>query len=91
MMQNLSSRVPRSVQSIAPTDNRESCALSGSIVDLGDLIHELRQPLSTIETLAYYLEMTSADQDRTPHLRQIREMIAQASRILERARVPGAN
>jgi signal transduction histidine kinase len=91
MMQNLSSQVPRSVQSIAPTDTREACALSGSIVDLGDLIHELRQPLSTIETLAYYLEMTSADQDRTPHLRQIRELIAQASRILERARVPGAN
>lgn len=91
MMQNLSSPISRSVQSIASPDNQDACALNGSIVDLEDLIHELRQPLSTIETLAYHLEMTCSDLTRSARLRQIREMIAQASLILDRARVPDRN
>jgi signal transduction histidine kinase len=91
MMQDLPSPISRSAQSIAHAEDQEACALNGSIVDLEDLIHELRQPLSTIEALAYYLELTSADSSKTSRLRQIREMIAQASLILERARVPDAN
>lgn len=91
MMQNLSSPILRSVQSVADAEEHEACTLKGSIVDLEDLIHELCQPLSTIETLAYHLELTSADLKRAARLRQIRELIAQASLILERARMPDAN
>jgi nitrogen-specific signal transduction histidine kinase len=91
MMQNLSSPISRSVQSIAPPDNQDACALNGSIVDLEDLIHELRQPLSTIEALAYHLELTCSDSTKKGRLRLIREMIAKASVILDRARVPSGN
>lgn len=48
-----------------------------------DLVHELRQPLSAIESLAYYLEMMTSDPKTTSHLQQIREMVTQANRILE--------
>jgi len=50
-----------------------------------ELAHELRQPLSTIESLAYYLEMTSADDQVCTHLQRIREMVDRASRILDHA------
>jgi len=53
---------------------------------LDDLVHELRQPLSVIESLAYFLEMTSKDEKFSPHLQQIQAMVRQASRILNQAR-----
>ena len=50
-----------------------------------EIIHELRQPLSVIDSLAYYLELTAADEKIYAHLDQIRAMVSQANRILERA------
>jgi signal transduction histidine kinase len=50
-----------------------------------EIIHELRQPLSVIDSLAYYLEITAADEKIYVHLDQIRAMVSQANRILERA------
>jgi hypothetical protein len=50
-----------------------------------DLAHALRQPLSTIESLAYYLELTTEDDQICRHLRQIRLMVDRANRILEQA------
>jgi hypothetical protein len=50
-----------------------------------DLLHELRQPLGVIDSLAYYLELTCADEKNFTHLRHIRAMVSQANRILERA------
>ncbi len=50
-----------------------------------DLAHELRQPLSTIESLAYYLEITTDDDEVCYHLKQIRSMVGRASQILEHA------
>jgi signal transduction histidine kinase len=47
-----------------------------------NLVHELRQPLSVIESLAYYLELTSKDEGASVHLRQIQSMVHQANRIL---------
>jgi nitrogen-specific signal transduction histidine kinase len=52
---------------------------------MDELTHALRQPLSTIESLAYYLEITSADDQLCRHLRQIRLMVDRASRILDHA------
>jgi signal transduction histidine kinase len=51
---------------------------------LQDLVHDLRQPLGVIETLAYYLELTASDDRMCVHLKRIRAMVAQANGILER-------
>jgi signal transduction histidine kinase len=50
-----------------------------------EIIHELRQPLGVIDSLAYYLELTGTDERLYAHLEQIRAMVSQANRILERA------
>ena len=50
-----------------------------------EIIHELRQPLGVIDSLAYYLEITAADEKICTHLEQIRAMVSQANGILERA------
>jgi hypothetical protein len=52
-----------------------------------DLIHELRQPLSSIEAIAYYLEMTlPADQTQARmYMRRLQQLVDQTSSILEGA------
>jgi signal transduction histidine kinase len=52
---------------------------------LDDLVHELRQPLSTIECLTYYLELVCTDMETRSHLRRIQDMVTNANHILERA------
>ncbi len=55
-----------------------------------EIIHELRQPLGVIDSLAYYLEITAADKKICTHLEKIRAMVSQANGILERAQgAPG--
>jgi nitrogen-specific signal transduction histidine kinase len=53
-------------------------------VDLDHLAHELRQPLSAIESLACYLEMTVADEQVCSHLQRIRAMVFKAHQVLEK-------
>jgi len=50
-----------------------------------DLIHELRQPLSTIDALAYFLEITSIDETVRTHLQRIQAMVSRAHGILDRS------
>lgn len=52
-----------------------------------ELVHELRQPLSSIEAIAYYLEMTlPADQVQTRHyMRRLQQLVDQASVVLQRS------
>jgi hypothetical protein len=52
-----------------------------------ELIHELRQPLSVIECLAYHLELISSDKQVCEQVQRIQAMIRQANGILERAAV----
>jgi hypothetical protein len=73
-----SSAVPRSGLS----DPRERGV---SPRDMQDFAHELRQPLSTIESLAYYLEMTESDEQVSRHLQRIRAMVYKAHQILNEA------
>jgi len=49
-----------------------------------DLIHDLRQPLSSIDAIAYYLEMTlPGDQlDTLQYLRRLQQLVDQTSTIL---------
>jgi signal transduction histidine kinase len=51
---------------------------------LGTLAHELRQPLSTIEAIAYYLSMIVPPDDAKiqPQLARIRELVEQSNLIL---------
>lgn len=53
--------------------------------EFDDLVHELRQPLSTIECLTYYLELVCTDTQTRSHLRRIQDMVTNANHILERA------
>ncbi len=55
-------------------------------ISFEDFIHDLRQPLGVIESLSFFLELTSTNSKNSgPHLRQIRAMVHQAHRILEDA------
>ena len=60
-----------------------------------ELVHELRQPLSAIEAIAYYVEMTMPpDQVQArQQLRRLQELVERAERVLEDAastiRTPG--
>ncbi len=52
-----------------------------------DLIHDLRQPLSSIEAIAYYLEMTlPPDQIQARmYMRRLQQLVDQTSSVLEEA------
>ncbi|MGH9647375.1 MAG: hypothetical protein ACRD4E_11205 [Bryobacteraceae bacterium] len=54
---------------------------------LGTLVHDLRQPLSNIEAIAYYLSMIlpSGDQNIQTQLGRIRELVEQSNSILASA------
>ena len=52
---------------------------------LEELIHDIRQPLGAIDSLAYFLDLTSNDDQVSMQLKRIRAMVAQANRILEKS------
>lgn len=62
------------------------CTVPSPEERLHELIHDLRQPLSSIEAIAYYLEMTlPADQVQARlHMTHLQLLVEQASAILER-------
>jgi signal transduction histidine kinase len=69
----------------------EASAVSASPEDrLRDLVHDLRQPLSTIEAIAYYLEMTlPVGQPEARHyMSQLQRLVADTNTILERSVAP---
>ncbi len=76
--------VPQQEASLAERELRGRRAAIDSPTLMDELAHDLRQPLSVIETLAYYLEITSADQKVCAHLQKIQAMVSQAHSILER-------
>jgi signal transduction histidine kinase len=55
---------------------------------LDEFVHEIRQPLGVIESLAYYLELTSQDERVSAHSQRIQQMVLQVHRILERTCAP---
>jgi signal transduction histidine kinase len=54
---------------------------------LYDLVHELRQPLSSIEAIAYYLEMTlpAGQSQARQYMSQLQRLVADTNTILERS------
>ena len=69
--------------SLGHGDLRCSRKLDMQSTPLSELIHEVRQPLEVIETLAYYLEMTSSDDRVCAHLQKIQAMVLRANQILQ--------
>ena len=55
--------------------------------DVCDFIHELRQPLSSIEAIAYYLEMTlpAEQSEARQYMRRIQQLVEQAHAIVRGA------
>ncbi|MBI4904255.1 MAG: HAMP domain-containing histidine kinase [Acidobacteria bacterium] len=83
-------------QAIIPVFSKTSTFRSAEqTIDPGAVVrhlcHELRQPLSTIESAAYYLQLVDrgpdpAGQERVDrHLEQIQQMVHQANRMLSDA------
>jgi len=56
-----------------------------SLAANADLIDDLRQPLSSIEAIAYFLEMTlpTSQMNAVCHLHRIQELIAEANSLLD--------
>ncbi len=54
---------------------------------LRELVHELRQPLSSIEAIAYYLEMTLpvGQVEARQHMQYLQRLVEDANEILERS------
>lgn len=54
---------------------------------LRDLVHDLRQPLSSIEAIAYYLEMTlpAGQCEARQYMSQLQRLVADTNGILERS------
>jgi hypothetical protein len=80
----------RSVPVASPSDFRDTTQVRQETVEWDDLVHDLRQPLSTIESLAYYLELVCADPGTRTHLKQIQKMVTEANSILEHTSVEAA-
>jgi hypothetical protein len=53
---------------------------------LRELVHELRQPLSSIEAIAYYLEMTlpAGQVQARLHMTHLQHLVEEANAVLER-------
>jgi hypothetical protein len=54
-------------------------------VNLDELIHELRQPLGVIESLTYFIELTTTDDNIGPQLEHIQSMLTKVHQMLEDA------
>jgi signal transduction histidine kinase len=68
------------------TLQREASAkeVSAPVEGLASVVHELRQPLSNIEAIAYYLSMVlpPGDEKIQAHLARIRELVQESNEIL---------
>ena len=85
-MQQLTSALSPSIPSRTPTNPADSL-LNATIpvTSMDNLVHELRQPLSAIEHLAFYLQLVSEDPVVCMHSERIQDLIGQANEILEKA------
>ncbi len=74
----------------APCYVEASVAIASPEERLRDLVHELRQPLSTIEAIAYYLEMTlpAGQFEVRQYMSQLQRLVADTTTILERSGGP---
>jgi signal transduction histidine kinase len=71
----------------APSYTEASAAIASGEQHLYDLVHDLRQPLSSIEAIAYYLEMTlpAGQFEARQYMSQLQRLVADTNTILERS------
>jgi hypothetical protein len=64
-----------------------SVAIASPEERLHELVHDLRQPLSSIEAIAYYLEMTlpAGQFEARQYMSQLQRLVADTNTILERS------
>ena len=67
----------------------EPVAVPSPQVSVRDFIHDLRQPLSSMEAIAYYLEMTlpAEQQQARQYMRRLQQLVDEANQILHHAAV----
>ncbi len=68
-----------------PADGNEFFSSGANPVNLDELIHELRQPLGVIESLTYFIELTTTDESIAPRLEHIQSMLVKVHHMLENA------
>src|SRR5208283_1297571 len=85
-MQQVTSAPPSAISSLTSANHADSL-LNATIpmTSMENLVHELRQPLSAIEHLAFYLQLVSEDPVICMHSQRIQDLIGQANEILEKA------
>jgi light-regulated signal transduction histidine kinase (bacteriophytochrome) len=78
----MSSAAPQSDNPLSPTQPLPAAAVSLEV--LRSVAHELRQPLSSIESIAYYLSLVlpRTDPKVQEHLTRIQELVEQANWIV---------
>jgi hypothetical protein len=81
MIQQLSQHPTCSFEEVSKSNRCRPASLDPLLI--AELVHELRQPLSTIECLAYYLEITSGDEVVCQQMQRIQHLVWQANNILE--------
>ena len=79
------SSTPSQVDSLEHGELRRCRRVENDSTEMNEFIHELRQPLDVIESLAFYLEITSSDQNARERLQKIQAMVARANQILQRS------
>jgi signal transduction histidine kinase len=64
-----------------------SATIASQEEQLFELVHELRQPLSSIEAIAYYLEMTlpPGQLEARKYMSQLQRLVEDTNAILERS------
>ena len=70
---------------VDPADGTDIFISGVNPVNLDELIHELRQPLGVIESLTYFIELTTTDEKIAPRLEHIQCMLAKVHHMLENA------
>jgi len=71
----------------APSYLEATVAIASPEERLRELVHELRQPLSSIEAIAYYLEMTlpAGQFEARQYMAQLQRLVADTNTLLERS------
>lgn len=86
-MNEVISGIPMPVQDVALVRGPSKGNLPAGVTPapFDELLHDLRQPLSAIEALAYFMEMTSCDESVRRHSQRILAMVSRAHGILDRS------
>jgi len=75
------------VLSDTPRFVEASVAIASPEERLHEIVHELRQPLSSIEAIAYYLEMTlpAGQYEARQYMSQLQRLVEETNTILMRS------